>query len=54
MSKIKNLKQILTREFLVEKYAHDKLSVYQIGKMVGCSGVNVHNYLKKYYEDKLE
>ena len=39
---------ILTRRFLYQKYIVEKLSTYEIAKIVGCSDVIVGHYLIKY------
>lgn len=41
-------KNILTKEFLQQKYLKERLSTYQIAKLVGCSAMTVYCYLKKF------
>ena len=48
MSNSFKYKHILTKSFLYKEYIIKKESPSQIGKMVGCSGATVLNYLNKY------
>lgn len=41
-------KRYLTHNFLKREYEENKRSCLDIGREVGCSGVTVHNFLKKF------
>lgn len=41
-------KRYLTHNFLVEQYVNQRRSCLDIAREVGCSGVTVHNFLKKF------
>ena len=41
-------KRYLTYNFLMEQYVNQRRSCLDIGREVGCSGVTVHNFLKKF------
>jgi hypothetical protein len=46
--KMATYKRYLTHNFLVEQYVNQRRSCLDIGREVGCSGVTVHSYLKKF------
>ena len=44
----KNLKQLLTKEFLYREYVINKKTIYLIAKDIGCDGSTILNYLNKH------